>query len=137
MAMISAGFVGTGFLGPDRLSFIVLVVSMASVYGGFAALNVLAPSLLVDVVRFSLKDIEGLSESEGLYFSLYTFVSKSSVAFGSSLGLLLVGFFGFDAAEKMQSDSAVWGLHLSMIFFPVFFISLSTCFVGLIPSYDA
>lgn len=136
MMMISIGFIGFGILESGQWALMILVFCMASVYSGFAALNVLAPSLLSDIIQPDLNKTGALTGNESFCFSIYAFVSKTSVALGSGLGLLIAGFYGFDPAMETQSVSAIWGLNLAMVYLPMLFILLSIYFINLIPSYD-
>jgi len=129
--MIVIGLLSTGFLTPSQTSHIPLLLCMVVTYSGFAALSLLAPSMLAEIIDFGTWKFG--HDRAGIYFSLFSLVSKMNVAIAGALGLGLAGFYGFDATTMSQTPEAVFGLHLVMIWLPVPIVLLSIAFVTFIP----
>jgi Na+/melibiose symporter-like transporter len=125
------GVAGTGLLQPGESSWIGLLVCMTTIYFGLMAMNVLAPSLLADIIDYSIwKFGRGRAAT---YFALYALVQKAAVAIGGALSLTIAGWYGFDPTITNNDDSANIGLLLAITWLPGVFILLSIIFVSLIP----
>ena len=129
--LIIIGLLSTTFLLPGQGSYIPLLLCMVITYSGFAALSLLAPSLLSEIADFGAWKFG--TDRAGTYFSLFSLVSKTNVAFAGALALGLASFYGFDATSEHQSSEAVAGLHLAMAWLPVPIILLSIVLVTAIP----
>ena len=58
---------------------------------------------------------------------------KSNSALGSALGFAIAGYFEFDPTLNAQTEIAVIGLSLSMVWLPSLLILMAMVFVGLMP----
>lgn len=123
MAVIAIGVMGSGMLSPNETGLFTLIFFVALVYAGFAAWVTLAPSLLADIVDYSIWKFG--HDRAGTYFSLYTLVSKINWSIGGALALGLAGWYGFDVTSTAQSTEAVFGLRLTMVWLPVPMVLLS------------
>ena len=131
MVIIIFGLLGMGLLTPNKESQVPLVVSMILIYVGFAAWNILAPSLLSDIVDYG--HYRSGRARGGTYFSLYTLVAKANIGIGGALGLGIADSYGFNAMTLSQTSEAVKGLHLAMVWLPVPLVLASIVFIMLIP----
>jgi len=57
--------------------------------------------------------------NEGITFSIQTFSSKLSTAIAGSLGVALLGFFGYDGMAATQTEQALNGIWLQTTLFPI------------------
>lgn len=133
MFLVMLGVLGTGFLTPDKTSWLALLVCMLLIKGGVMATAILAPSLLADIIDYgSWKFGGGFAAT---YFSLYTLISKANVAIGGALGLAIAGIFGFDPVitNSPQSDQAITGLLISVAWLPTLLIMISIRFILCVP----
>lgn len=125
-AIMCVFFVGLGLLQP--------VGENPALYGGkpvgfwlflviFMGLNIcqavyytIPPALMGDVAQYGL--LKTGQDQSGTYYSLYTFVYKTTIAIGNGAALYLVGKFGFDAKAETQTETAAWALRAFMGFLP-------------------
>lgn len=79
---------------PAGEASIVPMVIISAISGFFTASHAVSPqSMLADIIDYdTLKT--GVNRA-GNYFAFLTFLSKATTGFGSGVGLMLVGFFGF------------------------------------------
>lgn len=131
MLLVIAGAIGTGMLRPESADRYSLLVCVTIVYCGFMAINILAPSLLSDIVDYGTWRF-GVARG-ATCFSLYTFVQKGSMALGGALGLGIAGLSGFDASGDDHSSAASAGLTFAIAWLPAVFIFLSLIFMRLFP----
>lgn len=130
MVVVAVGIFGTLFLAPGDAGPLSLLLCLSVIYIGFASMAVLAPSLLADIIDYGTWKF-GYDRS-ATYFSLYNLMSKGCVAIGGALGLWIAGAYGFDATATIQSETAVFGLHLAMAWLPAPLILIAPVFIGLI-----
>ena len=132
--MITTGLLGTGNLLPNEHARGGLLLCMIFIYCGFTALNVIAPSILGDIVDYGVHKY-GV-ELSGKYFSLYTLTMKGSLAIGGSLGLFIAGWYGFDAMAESQSLDAIFGMRLACAWLPALIVLMSTISIVMIPTIN-
>ena len=131
MLIIVIGLICTGMLTPEDASELPLLLCMCVIYSGFAAVTVMAPSLLADIIDYGTWKFD--RDRAGTYFSLYTLVTKANLAIGGALGLGIAGWYGFDATAVDHSVDAVFGLRLAISWLPALLVLLSIIFILLIP----
>lgn len=131
MIFIAIGMVGSGMLSPSHTGQLELLFCLTLILSGFAAFNVMVPSLLSDVVDYGTWKFG--ADRAATYFSLYTFVNKSMGALGGALGLAIAGWVGFDPAATLHSDIAIDGLRVGISWVPVVCIVFSVFFISRIP----
>ena len=129
--MIVMGLLGTGLLKPIETGAGLLLLNMSLIYIGLTAVNVVAPSLLADIVDYS-KWKSGQNQS-GTYFSVYTLVSKANMAIGASASLLIAEWYGFNASVSTHSQEVIVGLLLSVAWIPASIVMMSVPFILCIP----
>ena len=88
-------------------------------------------AMLAEIVDYSTWKYR--SENTATYFSLYAFLSKTSVAIAQALGLGIAGWYGLDVTATHHDENSVWGLRLVMTWIPLVFTSLALIFIALSP----
>lgn len=131
MLAIVIGLMGTGLLTPGETTQVSLLFCMAAISSGFAAVGIMAPSLLADIIDYGTWKFG--QDQAGTYFSLFTLMSKANVAVGGAVGLAIAAWYGFDATATSHSAEVAFGLHLAMAWLPVPLVLLSIVFIMLIP----
>lgn len=131
MILSMTGLLGSSVLTSDQADFTTLTICMSTIFSGLIAISFLGPSLLGDIVDYSIWKFG--HDRAGIYFSLYTLVGKANAAIGGALGLGIAGLYGFDVASTTQGAEAVFGMRLSMVWLPVPAMLLSIVFIMLIP----
>ncbi|MDB4032356.1 MFS transporter, partial [Porticoccaceae bacterium] len=131
MLLVAAGTIGTGLLDPEETSWLILLACVTIVYCGFMAINILAPSLLGDIIDYGTWKF-GMDRG-ATYFALYMLVQKGSMALGGALGLAIAGWSGFDPSEKNHSEMAGMGLTFAIAWLPVVFVFLSIILIKFSP----
>ena len=129
--MITIGIAGTSLLTPSNSSQLYLILCMSTIYAGFAALNIMAPSILADIIDYGTWKFG--TERAGTYFSLYTLMTKGNIAVGGALGFAIIGWYGFDVASVTHSTETVFGMLLAISWLPAPIVLLSVFFIALIP----
>ena len=119
----------TAFLEPEQADLMTLSLVMILVY--ISALGAIGPALLSEIIDYSTWKF-GVDRS-ATYFALFTFAAKTAVAVGTSLGLAIAGWYGFDAAASEQSAQAVFGLRLAACWLPTLFMLSSIVVFSVIP----
>ena len=131
MATMMFGFLGSSQISPSGQAQAELLFFTVLIYCGFVGWTILAPSLLTEVIDYGSWKFG--SDQAGIYFSLYTLMTKINVGLGGALSLGIAGSYGFEATAATQSAEAIFGLRFSMSWLPVPFMLASICFMSLIP----
>ena len=124
------GMLLTGMSSPSS-DWLIISIAMTMVYVGFAAVNIMAPSLLSDIIDYGR--LKSGVDQAATYFSFFNMASKISMALGSAIGLGLAGFYDFDPTVSIHSDNSVMGIRLAISWVPALIILTSTVFTILIP----
>lgn len=95
---------------------------LAGVFSG--GLLLMGQSILPDTIDWDCRR-SGVRR-EGVYAGAYSFVEKSSMAFGPLLVGLILQAFGFDAKAGVQSEAALRGVYLGAAVLPAALYALST-----------
>lgn len=130
MIGVAIGIFCTMFLAPGESGPLSFLLCLSTIYVGFAAMAILAPSLLADISDYGTWKFD--HDRSATYFSLYMLITKGSVAIGGAVGLWIADAYGFDAAATIQSESAVFGLHLAMAWLPAPLVLIAPVFIRLI-----
>ena len=96
------------FVEPSTVWWIPLCLIMVA-HLAIASTNVAAPSILGDIVDYG--KLAFGKDRGATYFAINNFLGKVALGMGGGLALGLAGLFGFDPANDIHSDSAVWGLN--------------------------
>jgi len=131
MLMVAIGILGTGFLSPGGAGWISLLVCMILINGGIMATVLLAPSLLADIIDYSLWKYD--QDYAATYFSIYALTTKANLAIGGAFGLAIAGYYGFEPTASTQSERALDGMRLSVAWLPSFLTMVSIMFIKQIP----
>jgi Na+/melibiose symporter-like transporter len=131
MLLIVIGISSLGVLQPNNASFPFLVAAYLAATAGAAAINIMAPSVLSDIVDYS--QLRFNANFSGSFFSLYTLVTKANFALGGSLGFFIAGWYGYDPSSVMHSPESIFGLRLAVAWLPASIALLSILFILLIP----
>ena len=109
-------FIYTATLRPGDTSLLELVFLKLIHTSGAACLGAIAPALLSEIIDYSRWKYR--SENTAVYFSLFLFTQKFSLAIGTALGLAIIGWSGYDATATTQNAEATAGLMLAMVWIP-------------------
>ncbi len=129
--LIFISYVYTGILTQDNVVFSDLVIIKIVQTLGFACIFAIAPSMLSDVIDYTQWKFD--SDKSATYFAIFTFLSKSNMAFGAFTALLIAGSFGFDASSTDNSDSSISGLLMAIAWIPSVLIVAGAAFVVAFP----
>lgn len=121
----------TGFLQPEQTDFAEVLVLKTLNSLGFVAMLVVAPAILSDIVDYGAWRFK--TQSAGVYFSLQTFLYKTTSAVGAALGLAIAGWYGFDATSLNHSESEIFGIQLAIAWIPSVLIVIAFYFIYLLP----
>jgi GPH family glycoside/pentoside/hexuronide:cation symporter len=131
MILIVIGIFALLILQPDNASFLFLLATYLVVVSGVAAVNIMAPSVLSDIVDYSRWRFN--ANCSASFFSLYALVTKANFALGGSLGFFIAGWYGYAPSAVVHSPESIFGLRLTVIWLPVAIALLSIIFIALIP----
>ena len=131
MALVVIGMLCTLLLSPETTGWIELLFCMTLISGGFAAFNIMVPSLLSDIVDYGTW--QSGTNRAATYFSLYTFINKTVGALGGAAGLAIAGWYGFEPTLSTHSEETIIGLRLGFSWIPAVMILLSIVFINYIP----
>lgn len=107
MAVSVSAFLGAALLGPGDVAAYATICVVSGL--GFGAGLVLPASMVADVV--DLDELRAGSRREGLYYGLWSIVTKLSAALGAGLALPALKWAGYTAGAA-QSEAVVWALRL-------------------------
>ena len=125
------GVFSTSFLTAGESGYLSFLAVKICISLGFASFSILAPSVLGDIIDYGTWQ-SGVNRA-GTYFSVYSLVSKASLALGAGLALAMAGWYGFDPAGSVHSAEAVFGLRLSIAYVPGMLLTASLVFIALFP----
>uniref|UniRef100_UPI0040472047 MFS transporter n=1 Tax=Flavobacterium sp. TaxID=239 RepID=UPI0040472047 len=131
MGLLITGMFGSGLLSPNHTSQVVLLLCLIPFYCGFAAVMVIAPSLLSDIIDYSTWKFK--RERGATFFSFYMLMLKTNIAIGGAVGMALAGWYGFDASATAHSVDSAFGLRLGVAWLPIPFLLLSLFFIVRMP----
>ena len=129
--LLLVSFIYTGLLSPSNTSFSALVTLKTIQTLGFTCMNIMAPAILSEIIDYS--NWKHRSEKSATYFSIYTFMTKTTIAIATALGLAIAGWYGFDAAASSHSEQSVFGLTLAIAWLPPTFAVVALIFIYFLP----
>ena len=121
----------TSLLQPGTTGMAALAVVVILIYVAVSAVSALSPSVLADIIDYSTWKFG--TDRAATYFAVYALVSKTSMAIGGSISLGLAGWYGFDPTTAVQTEDAVFGLHLAACWLPALLMLLSSLIITLLP----
>lgn len=93
---------------------------MVAAGAGFGAQYAMPFAILPDVVEYDLA--ENGRRREGVYYGLWTFVSKLGQAFAMALAGWVLALSGYAPGAAGQSETAIFGIRTLSGLIPVFFV---------------
>ena len=124
-------FSGFSQLAPESSPFIPLLILTTIMAVTGPALSVAPLSLLSDIIDYGT--LTSGKNQAGSYFSVFTFLAKVNIAIGTTAGLGIAGWYGFDASATVHSTESIFGLQLSVIYLPIALMVAATAVVFFIP----
>ena len=91
---------------------------------GIAGMFIIRAVVFADVIDESV--IETGKRNEGMYNGFYVFINRLSIVFQAIIFAVVHELTGFVEGAETQSESAIWGIRLTMSVIPVFFLLVST-----------
>ena len=122
---------GYSQLAPESSPFIPLLILATIMAVASPALSVAPLSLLSDIIDYGT--LTSGKNQAGSYFSALTFLAKTNAAIGTTAGLGIAGWYGFDASATVHSTESILGLQLSVIYLPIALMVAATAVVFFIP----
>jgi glycoside/pentoside/hexuronide:cation symporter, GPH family len=112
----AAAFAGISLVPPGVASLPVFAVLYVLAVSLVSAYYVAAFAMIGDISDFGR--LETGQDHSGIYSALFYFVWRSVGGLVSGLGLAVIGWFGFDATTKAQTDLGIVGIKLVSTGFP-------------------
>jgi len=128
---LCAGALRLAFLSPGDAVFLDIMWAYILFKLGIMAGGISAPSLLSDLIDYSNWKFK--TECTASYYGLFTLITKGFLALGSALGIMIVGWYGFDPASPVYTDETIFAVHLALGWLPVLFFLMAVLFVWFIP----
>ncbi len=91
---------------------------------GIAGMFIIRAVVFADIIDESV--IETGKRNEGMYNGFYIFINRLSIVFQAIIFAVVHELTGFVEGAETQSESAIWGIRLTMSVIPVFFLLVST-----------
>jgi glycoside/pentoside/hexuronide:cation symporter, GPH family len=131
LALLTASFIFTGRLQPGEATFAELATLKILNTAGNVGTGILAVSWLADIVDYGTWK-SGISRGAS-YYAILTFSVKANAALASGAAFALAGWFGVNAAARVQTEGAILGMHLTIVWLPIAFLLVSLVFIMMIP----
>lgn len=118
MAVIltSLALLGLALLDPGLGALAGLIGLTCVIYLGNAMMQAAVLSQLSDIADYGVWKF-GVDRA-ATYFSTYLFLQKVIIGIGGSLGLGIIGWYGFDTTAVSQPEKSIFGLQLAIGFVP-------------------
>jgi GPH family glycoside/pentoside/hexuronide:cation symporter len=91
---------------------------------GIAGMFIIRAVVFADIIDESVIDTG--KRNEGMYNGFYVFINRLSIVFQAIIFAVVHELTGFVEGAETQSESAIWGIRLTMSVIPVFFLLVST-----------
>ena len=131
MVGMSVSFLSLALLAPGEDSWLNLLFLQVIIYTCSTAAVVFPPAILSSIIDYGHWKFR--QDYSGIYYSLYTFIIKLSLAGGSAFGLAIAGIYGFDAASSKHSPEHIFGLQLGLAYIPALMLLVSLVLVAVAP----
>lgn len=128
---IVASIVLMALLAPHVASLSQLLLIYALFGCGLAVGNIIAPSILSDIIDYSRWKYS--ADCSASLFAAYQMTLKASMALGGALALMIAGWYGFDPASDVHSSDAISALRLAMIWLPALIGVIAIVFIVFTP----
>ncbi len=128
LIILSIGFAMTFFIGPNDKNILFII---SAVLGAFAGISLIVhPSMLADTIHFA--QWRTGTKQEGAYFSIFTFVNKSSMALANVAVGLTLQWSGFlpNIAQSLTTQN--W-IKFGYAFFPATAFALGALLLSFYP----
>jgi Na+/melibiose symporter-like transporter len=131
MALLIFGFVFTSVLKPGQVGSNSLFILNSLMIFAITSINIFAYPMLCDVVDYGrLKDN---IERSAFYFSIQGLFAKMQFAIGGSLGFGILGWFGFNVHDSIQTKESLFGMHMAIAWLPALLVLVSMILISLMP----
>ncbi|ETN92762.1 Glucuronide permease [Gammaproteobacteria bacterium MOLA455] len=131
LLLMVLSIVYTGQLRPEEDVFLSLLTLKIVLTVGTAILPVITMPLLNESIDYGL--LSNRAERRGLYFSIYSLLTKFEMALGLALGLAIAGWLGFDATETNHGEASGFAIRMAMSWIPCVFMCLGFFFIWRLP----
>ena len=131
LVLLICSYLYSGVLTPDGTSFLELLLLKVINTLGFVSLGIFFPAILSEIIDYT--NWKYRNKNAGVYFSFYLFAGKISGAIGSALGLVIIGWSGYDATASAQNSEATTGLILSVTWLPSIFAVFALVLIAINP----
>jgi GPH family glycoside/pentoside/hexuronide:cation symporter len=91
---------------------------------GIAGMFIVRAVVFADIIDESV--VETGKRKEGMYNGFYIFINRLSIVIQAIIFAVVHSLTGFVEGADTQSESAIWGIRLSMAVIPVFFLLVAT-----------
>ena len=91
---------------------------------GIAGMFILRAVVFADIIDESVIDTG--KRNEGMYNGFYIFINRLAIVFQAIIFAVVHELTGFVEGAETQSESAIWGIRLTMSVIPVFFLLVGT-----------
>ena len=126
------GIIILGHLEPNEVNLWPLLVANILLGCGGAAGQIMAPSILSDVIDYHYWKFK--ADCSASFFALFQMTLKAGLAAGGALALLAAGWYGFDPSYTADfSSEAVTGLRLAAIWLPALLFASAALLIFLNP----
>lgn len=115
--LLLVAFIYTGLLEPGAVSLTQLAILKVLSTAGYTCIGIVAPAMLSDIVDYGTWRYG--REKGATYFAIYTFLTKTSLALATSLGLAIAGWYGFTMTADTQTTEGVFGIKLAIAWLPL------------------
>lgn len=117
-------------------SDLIVVAVIAVVFIGISSglVNTLMWNMEADAVEYG-EWKTGL-RSEGTTYAIFSFVRKMAQALGGAVGIWIIGWFGYQGGQVVQSESAIEGIRLAMGLLPAVVFALAAVLMQFYPLTD-
>ena len=130
-ALLVITFFSTGLMRPGETDVLMVSLLRVACNSMMTGVIIVATSMLGDIIDYG-NLMEG-EERGGTYFSIKAFLFKFQIAIGGGLGLIIVGWFGFDASAVEHTADSAFGFQVVMVILPIIFTLISIVFVLMSP----
>ena len=120
-AILSSIFALPMILLSDLIGWIIVLFLWGI---GIAGMFIIRAVVFADIIDESV--VETGKRKEGMYNGFYIFINRLSIVIQAIIFAVVHSLTGFVEGADTQSESAIWGIRLSMAVIPVFFLIVAT-----------
>lgn len=108
---------------PGQDSFLPFLGWMLMIGLSGGATTVVPMAILGDIIDYDT--LKSGANRAGNYFALMGFVQKAAAAIGGGTAFFMLSYFAFDAKAADQTPTAIFGLQITMVGFPMIITALA------------